>query len=78
MNPLIAVQAVMAAVYAAPKVMELAAAAKEFIQQMFAAGLITKEAQDATFKYVEAVTGAAKAGVIPPSFQVQPDPETTT
>jgi hypothetical protein len=75
MNPLLAVQAVMAAVSAAPKVIELANAAKEFVQQLFNANLISKEIQDVTFKYVEAVCGAAKLGVIPPSFQVQPDPQ---
>jgi hypothetical protein len=72
--PLLIVQAVMAALAAAPQAVELANAAREFVTQLFKAGLITKEVQDATFDYVNAVTKMHRLGIISPSFQVQPDP----
>jgi hypothetical protein len=73
-EPIDAIQAVMAAVQAAPAAVALANSAREFVTQMFVAGLISKEVQDATFTYCDAVCGAAKVGVVPASFQVRPDP----
>lgn len=74
-DPLLIIQGVMAAVAAAPRAVALANSAREFVSQMFQEGLVSKEVQDATFQYCESISAAAKAGIIPPSFQVQPDPE---
>lgn len=72
----IIIQAVLAAIQAAPQIEALVKSGKEFITELFNAGLITAEIQNATFAYVDGVCAAAKAGVIPPALQVEPDPAT--
>lgn len=75
MAPSLIIQGIMAAIAAAPQIEALVISGKEFIKQMFSAGLIDKATQDAAMVYVDAVCAAAIAGIIPPAFQVQPDPK---
>jgi hypothetical protein len=77
MNPaaiLLILQAIEAAIGAAPKVLEIAAKAKEFITTLFTAGIISKEIQDAMHLSVDAKAAMAAAGVIDPAWRVDPDP----
>ncbi len=77
MNPaaiLLILQAIEAAIGAAPKVIEIATKAKEFITSLFTAGAITKEQQDAMHLTVDAKMALAQAGVIDPAWLVEPDP----
>ena len=73
MEAMTIIEAVLAAVSAAPKVETLAVSAKEFITQMFKAGLINKATQDATFAFMESVRALSEAGITPPSWKVVPD-----
>ena len=76
MNPLTILQLVQVALAVAKsdQVAALAQSAKQFITALFTAGAISKEEQDATMAYVDAAVGLVKAGIIPPHWQVQPDP----
>ncbi len=69
------IQAILAAVSAAPKVAALVQSAKEFITQMFNAGLISREVQNSTHAYVDAIVAMADASIVPPHWQVEPDAE---
>lgn len=68
------IQGIQAAIAAAPQVEALALKAKEFISELFGAGLITKETQDALHAHVDAVCAAALAGTPPPAWTVEADP----
>lgn len=70
------IQAVIAGIQAAPQIQSLVEAGKNYITELFKAGQISAETQNATFTYVDAVCEAAKAGVIPVAAQVMPDPTT--
>lgn len=58
----------------APQAIELAGKAKDFFAAMFAAGLISKEQQDATRAHVDKITDALNNGEVPPGWEVEPDP----
>lgn len=64
-----------AAIAAAPKVAALVVKAKEYIQALFDAGLISKEQQDKLHAHMDAVQAAALSGTPPPHWTVEPDPE---
>jgi len=67
-------QAIQAAIAAAPEVVALGEEAKKFITGLFSAGVITKQTQDACHLQVDAWMAQAAAGIIPDSWKVQPDP----
>lgn len=71
---LLILQGIEAAIAAAPKVIEIAAKAKEFIASLFSAGIISKEIQDAMHLNVDAKVALAQAGVIDAAWKVDPDP----
>ena len=60
---------------AAPQVAELYAKAKEFFTVLFTAGKITKQQQDAILLQIDAIKALVDAGITPPSWQVEPDPQ---
>jgi len=45
---------------------------------LFSKGLISKEQQDTLHAWVDSQANMAKLGMVPASWQVEPDPETTT
>ena len=71
---LMIIQGVQAAISAAPGVIEVATKAKELIQALFTAKLITKQQQDATFLYIDAHAAMVMAGITLPHWMVEPDP----
>jgi len=76
MNPAVinaAIQGIIALISAAPKIEGLVRSGKEFIQQMFSAGLITQAQQEAIWNYADAKTKLIESGIIPPAWQVEPD-----
>ena len=72
--PLI-MQGIQAAIQAAPGVIAVVTKAKELITSLFTAGVITKEVQDALHQHVDAIAALVAAGVTPPAWQVEADPE---
>jgi hypothetical protein len=77
LNPatiLLILQGFEAAINAAPKVAELVIKAKDFIATLFAAGLISKEKQDAMHLRVDSRSAMALAGIIDDGWTVDPDP----
>jgi hypothetical protein len=54
---------------------EIIADAKRLFATLFRHGLITKEQQDATSKYLDGLEAMVLAGIVPPHWQVQPDPQ---
>ena len=71
---LLIIQAVQAAIAAAPQVADVAVKAKDFIASLFGAGLITKEQQDRIHAHVDAICAAALAGQELPEWTVEADP----
>ena len=67
-----AIQGLMAV---APDVIVFAAKVKGWIGDMFMAGLISAEAQDALHARVTAICAATLNNQLPPSWEVEPDPE---
>lgn len=64
-----------AAIAAAPKVAALVVKAKEYIEALFTAGLISKEQQDQLHAHMDAAQAAALSGNTPPHWTVEPDPQ---
>lgn len=71
--PLI-IQIVQAAIAAAPSAVDIVAKGKAMIDALFTAQLITKAQQDATHAHLDSLQALALSGIIPPHWQVQPDP----
>ncbi len=71
--PLI-LQGLQLAIQAAPQVAEIVTKGKDLITSLFTAKLITKEQQDALHAHVDAVCAMVQAGIVPPAWQVLPDP----
>jgi len=69
-------QGIEVAIGIAPQVAGIVSSAKDLFNAMFKAGLITVEQQDAAHAYVDAIYGMRQAGIIPPAWQVEPDPGT--
>lgn len=65
---------IQAALSAAPKVAEIAKAAKELVSALFTAKVITKEQQDALMRWVDVQAELAGLGIYPESWGVEPDP----
>jgi hypothetical protein len=53
---------------------EIIGSLKGLLGTLFRAGLVTKAEQDATAAYLDSVQDLVTAGVVPPHWQVQPDP----
>lgn len=77
MNPaaiLLIIQGVQAALAAAPQAIAVAEKAKELIDALFGAKLITAEQQQATKSHIDSIVAMAQAGIIPSHWLVRPDP----
>lgn len=68
---ILAIQAFQAAITAAPQVEALVVKAKDYLSEMFSAGLITKEQQNALHAHVDSLCAAFLAGNVPPEFTVE-------
>lgn len=68
---LAAIQAALAASSAAP---EIVAACKNLVDALFTKKLISVEQQSALNGQVDAWAALVRAGIVPPAWQVQPDP----
>jgi hypothetical protein len=66
---------IQAAIGAAPQVVQLVTDAKNWITGLLGAGIITAEQQTALHDWVDSIASMSKLGIIPPSWQVQPDPK---
>ena len=75
MNPAIILQLIQAVLSAAPQVAELVVKAKDLIAALFTAKVITKAQQDAMHLHIDALAALHAAGIVPPAWQVEPDPE---
>lgn len=71
---LLVLQAIQAAISAAPGVVDIVEKGKALISSLFAAGVITKDQQDALHLQVDAIAAMVAAGITPPHWQVEPDP----
>lgn len=74
-NIALILQGIQAAIALAPRVAEIAKAGKDMIDALFTAKVITKEQQDALHRFVDNQSELAALGIVPPSWQVEPDPE---
>lgn len=77
MSPAVILQligAFQAAIGAAPQVIELVQQAKAFFKTLFDKGLITKQQQDAISSQVDAIAAMSRAGIVPDSWKVEPNP----
>lgn len=72
--PLI-LKGLLAAIGAAPQIVELVTQAKAFFSTLFSKGLITKEQQDALFLRIEAHCALVNSGIVESEFAVEPDPK---
>lgn len=70
----LAIQGLLALLNAAPQVEAIATRVRDMFRQMAQAGLITAEVQNALDARVEADLALFRNGVVPPEYQVQPDP----
>lgn len=70
------VQGISALIVAAPQAIELVGKTKEFVSGMFGSALITKAQQDAIHAHIDALQAMNVAGIVPPHWQVEPDPQT--
>lgn len=66
------------AISAAPQVLALVQQAKDFFAGLFSAKAITKAQQDALWAAIDAHAQMVKAGIVPPHWQVEPDPDEVT
>ncbi len=71
---LLIIQAIQAAIAAAPGVVDLVEKAKTFIDGLFTAKLITADQQTAMKNHVDSLQALALAGIVPPHWKVEPDP----
>lgn len=67
-----------AAITAAPKILAIVEQAKAFFAGLFAKGVITKEQQIACAMQLDAHAAMVNAGIVPPPWQVEPDPDEVT
>jgi hypothetical protein len=73
--PLI-LQGIQAAISAAPGVIDIVNKGKALISALFTAKVITKQMQDALHAHIDSIDAMVQAGIVPNSWQVQPDPTT--
>jgi hypothetical protein len=75
---ILVLQGIQAALGLAPQVEAVAISAKSLISALFAAKLISAEQQNALHAWVDSHAQLAAAGIVPPAWQVQPDPVAIT
>lgn len=63
-----------AAISAAPKIADIVVKAKDLVASLFAAGVISKDKQDAIHLAIDARAALAAAGIVDPAWTVEPDP----
>lgn len=68
------IQAVEAAIAAAPQVEKAAASAKTWITGLFESGAIDVVTQNKIHSHIDAVQAAVLAGTVPPAWTVEADP----
>lgn len=69
------VQAIIAAISAAPQIEELVVKTKEWVTALFTSKVITAEQQAALHQHVDSVAAMAKAGMWPSHWTIEPDPK---
>ena len=67
-------QGILAAIQAAPQVVEVITSAKNLISSLVTAKVIPTAQQDVLHAWVDNQAALAVAGIVLPSWQVQPDP----
>ena len=60
---------------AAPQIAEVYSKAKELVTVLFTAKRLTKEQQDAIHAHIDSIKMLVDAGIVPPAWQVEPDPD---
>lgn len=68
------IQAIQAAIAAAPQVVSLVESSKAYISSLFSAGLIPADLQNRIHSHVDAISTAALAGTELPEWTVEADP----
>lgn len=71
---LLIIQAIQAAIAAAPQIEQVAIDAKNWVASLFSNSLISKETQDLIHAHVDAYQEALLNGTTPPEFTVEADP----
>lgn len=69
----LAIEGIQAAIKAAPQVIALVEAGKNFVTELFESGLIDKATQDAQHKEMDDLMNAWNAGDVPAAWQQQPE-----
>ena len=69
------IQGIQAAIAAAPSVAAVVTAAKNLISELANAKVITVDQQNLIHQHVDNYAAMVNAGLIPPAWQVQPDPQ---
>lgn len=67
---------IQAAINAAPQIEGIVTSAKALFASLFESGLISVDLQNATHAYVDAIAAMKRNGIVPPQWQVEPDPVT--
>ena len=68
-------QGILAAIQAAPQVVEVITSAKNFISALAGAKVFTPEQQAALHSWVDAQAAMIASGITPPAWTVEPDPK---
>jgi hypothetical protein len=68
------IQGVLAAIQAAPQVIEVVTSAKNFIASLVGAKVISVAQQDAVHAFADAQEKLLESGYVPPAWTVEPDP----
>jgi hypothetical protein len=71
---LLILQGIQAAIALAPEAARIVTQAKALFEALFTQRLITKAQQDALDASVDSWTSLAMAGIVPPAWQVRPEP----
>lgn len=69
---------IQAAISAAPQIEGIVTSAIALWKSLFDAGLISVEQQVALNTFVQGIAGLKNSGLLPPAWQVQPDPVSGT
>ena len=68
------IQGIQAAIAAAPQIIEVVTAAKNFISSLTSAKAISVQQQNLIHAHIDAYAALVAQGIIPQAWQVQPDP----
>lgn len=71
-------QGIQIAITAAPELIKIVDDVKAMFAGWFGKGVITVEQQNAVHAYLDAIVAMSQAGIVPPAWQVQPDPVSAT